>query len=136
MAVAAADLLSPTGEIEGPALWPGEDSSAVNARLAGYIEDGEAQAADIEAGAAHDAAVKAWAYHRAYLAVFIVLSRKASSVTVNDQASTSMVVAQIQNFKDLSDAKRAEFDGLVAEVAGTETAVTQPTVAAKTVIAW
>lgn len=135
MAVAAADLKSPAGEIEGAVLWPGETDSQVTARLSAYVADGETQAAEIAAGS-RDAAVKAWAYYRAYMAVYMRLTAEPSTVTVNDQATVSMLVTQIQNWKDLADAKLASFTDLLDSATETEPTATQPTVAARTVFTW
>ena len=136
MAVTPAELLSPTGEIEGAALWPGENDAAVSARLAGYIADGVDKAARVTDPGDNDAAVKAWAYHRAYQAVFVALSRIPSTVALNDQGSASMLVTQIQNFKDLADDKLTEFNGLLPAGEGTATTVAPASVSAPTTFTW
>ncbi len=69
MPVTKADLKAPKGEIE-PAWFPAGD---VDDRLDAYIADGEARAASV-AESVRDAYVKAWAYHRAYKAVHMLLS--------------------------------------------------------------
>ena len=136
MAVTAADLTSPVGEIEPAVLWPGELGATTTERLTAYVADGELQAADLSAGASRDAAVKAWAYYRAYMAVYIRLTAEPTSKTINDQASESFSVQQIQNWKDMADAKLATFTELVDEATDVQPTLTQPTVAARTVFTW
>ena len=136
MAVTAADLTSPTGEIEPAVLWPGEAGATTTARLTAYVADGELQAADIAAGASHDAAVKAWAYHRAYMSVYMRLTAEPTATTINDQGSASWSTQQVQNWKDLADAKLAAFTEIVDEATDAEPTATQPTVAARTVFSW
>ena len=136
MAVTSNDLLSPAGELEPAVLWPGEASSDTTARLTGYIEDGVAKAASVSDATANDTAVKTWAYYRAYLAVYLRLTATPSTVALNDQGSASMLVTQIQNFRDLSDAKLTEFNRLLPADEVTATTVAPASVSAPTTFTW
>lgn len=120
MAVVVADLTSPTGELDRTVLFPGDDASAFTARLTAYIAQGvtEATAESIAAGDV-DAAVTAWAYYRAYDAVYQRLAASPLSVTLSDQGGSSYGASQAGHFKALAEAKLAEFEGL-AEPTTTE----------------
>jgi len=116
MAVLPADLKAANGgRIEPGTMFPEESSVALDQRLQKYIDEGLAKAvADGLSGPAEqDAATKAWAYHRAFDAVFIRLSSNPSSVTLNDQGGSSFLVTQIQNFKDLAFEALGEYDVIV-----------------------
>lgn len=111
MSVTAASLLSPTGEIE-ISFFPGENETQVTARLNAYITEGVAKAAALS-GAAQDAPVTSWAYHRAYKAIYTKLLRNPSSWAVEGEGSASISSAQIREFGKLADDKLAEFNGAV-----------------------
>lgn len=111
MAVAAADLLSPNGEIE-VSFFPGEDETAVTGRLTAYISDGNAKAASLS-GAEKDAAVTAWAYHRAYKAIYTKLLRNPSSWSLEGEGSASISGEQIKAFGRLADDYLAVFNAAV-----------------------
>lgn len=106
MAVTPADLLAPNGMLES-SLFPGEDPASLETRLNTYIVEAAARTDN-------DAAVKAWAYHRAFLAVYIRLTSKPASVEFEDQGSHSYLITQIENVYRLSQEYRDEYDRLVA----------------------
>jgi hypothetical protein len=108
MAVAATDLLEPAGDLS-PELFPGLDTAGVATLLAGYITDA---AARIPAGlspAQYDAAVRAWAYSRAYRAVALRLSRDPASSTLEGEGSTTITAEQIRTFKSEAEKWAADF---------------------------
>lgn len=106
MAVTPQQLLAPVGEIES-SFFPTDDD--VTARLQHYVDDALAKEPT-----ASDDAVKAWAYHRAYRAIYVAMSASPATATLNDEGSRSYLVTQIQNFRDLSDAKLREWERLIA----------------------
>ncbi len=108
----APSLLAPIGEIELE-FFPEEDESTVTERLDAYIAEGTRKSAALS-GAEQDVAVTAWAYHRAYLAIYTRLLAAPSSWSLNDEGSASRTGMQISAFRDLAVAKLSEFNGLVA----------------------
>lgn len=136
MAVTATQLLSPSGELDPGSLWPGESSADTTARLTGYIADGVSRVSELS-GLAADRAVTVWAYHRAYHSVYLRLAALPSSVTINDEGSSSTTSAQMDAFRKLSAAKRDEFDEIVAEAQGeVGTGAVQPSAAARNRYHW
>lgn len=105
MAVTPAQLLAPQGDLEA-SLFPGEATDALNMRLQGYISEGEARTSD-------DAAVRAWAYHRAFHAVYIRLTTTPHQVSFEDQGGHSYLMSQIENVYNLSRRYLEEFNALV-----------------------
>ena len=114
MPLTAADLLEPAGELSA-ALFPGDDATALTTRLTGYLTDAYVRAPG------NDDAVRAWAYHRAYRAVYVAMSRAASSASLSDQGSISYTAAQIQNFLDLSNGALADYETAITDTAATST---------------
>lgn len=91
MAVTAADLVAPKGELES-SLFKGEDIVADGGRLDQYIAEAVAK------GAASDEAVKAWAYHRTYLAVYLRMSSAPVKASLDDQGSREYDSKQAERF--------------------------------------
>lgn len=140
MPVAVADVKSPKGLIES-AMFPDENTVALDVRLTAYIDEGESRATPIADADANDDAVKAWTYWRAFTAVFIRLSASPSSATLNDQASASYLLTQIQHFRDMAAEQRGIFDALLLTAAEPVAAVVPlpvaaPSGAARTVFGW
>lgn len=102
MAVEATDLVAPQGKIE-IGFFPGEDEIKTNERLASYLVEGYAKAGSLSAGAQQDAAAEAWAYHRAYIAIYTRLSITPYHAALNDQGSRTYSSQQINVFKELAD---------------------------------
>lgn len=122
MALAGPDLVEPIGSLTAE-LFPELDAAAFAARMTAYASQGntEATAAGFT-GSAVDAPARAWAYHRAYTAIFTRLNRDPASVSLSDQGSAAFLGAQLQAFRDMADASRAEFDAAVAALAADVTA--------------
>src|SRR5678816_1648825 len=113
MAVLPAALKSQNGgRLEPELLFPEELPTAVDQRLQKYIDEGVVRATGLT-GTDLDDAVKVWAYHRAFDAVFVRLSSQPASVTLNDQGAGSYLQQQIQNFRELSVAALEEFEEVV-----------------------
>lgn len=124
MAVTVASLLKAHGGLVNPELFEDEDNDALEARLLAYITEGAAEAALVLTDAATiDKATKAWATHRWALQAFVDLSGTYASVQFKDQGSGSMLVTQIQNFKDLADAQLLAYTELLDSEADTPSAV-------------
>lgn len=116
MAVAPADLTAPKGAVQ-PSFFPDDDAAALAARLQLWITEGTERAEDIADIDAHDRAVAAWAYYRAFRAVYLRKSDEPSTVELRDQGSRQNLITQIQNFRDEAEAYRAEFEALLAAAA-------------------
>lgn len=114
MAITAAACLTPSGRLNGAALWPkggklnplGYDEAVVNATLVGYIAEGYAKTA-------LDAAVLQWVYYRAYQEAYERLLLMPASVTVSDQGGSSYMQAQIDAVGRLASDALAAFEALV-----------------------
>lgn len=105
MPVNAADLVAPSGELEGN-LFPGEDPAATGGRLDQYIDEANSLIADMDSQPDNpDSAVKAWAYHRAYRAVFIRMSADPTRANLDDQGTEQFDVKQADRFRTLSEEK-------------------------------
>lgn len=115
MALVAALFMKPQGLIEFDTMFPEESESTVRTRLETYIAEGNLKAAEASSESI-DLAVAAWVYYRAFFAVFVGLSATPSSAAMADQGSTVYTSYQIQNFKALSDAYLAEFQGYVSAI--------------------
>jgi hypothetical protein len=112
MAITSADLLAPLGDIE-PSFFPSDDPAALDARLNAYIADGEAQAAAAQVPEVNtDAAVEAWAYYRAYKAIWLRLSEAPSSLSMIDQGSRSRTDQQREAFHQLWEQYLTLWNGL------------------------
>lgn len=111
------DLRSPTGDL-GDSLFPGESSGKLDERLQGYIDEGAAKAAaaSVIGEDASDLA-KAWAYYRAYHAVYVRMLNDPSSVEMAGQGSKSSLWSQIEAMGKLADAAKATYEDLLPEVA-------------------
>lgn len=132
MAVAPNDLRAPKGKVEA-SLFPGEASAALDERLQAYIDDGAAKSSALT-GAAKDAATKAWAYHRAFDAVFIRLANQPQSVSLADQGSKSYGAKQAEYFKQLAEQYGDEFSMLVVGTATVESALPPTTFTANRIV--
>lgn len=120
MAITGQDLISPAGEVE-EALFPGEDSASITARLDGYVTDAYQRinvAAPDMAEADKDRAAEDWAYHRAYTAVYIRLSAEPAQASLDDQGSRSYLISQIQNFRNMAQDRLQAFHGRLQTAMG------------------
>ena len=102
-----ADMLVPAGLL-APSHFPGEGPEVINTRLTGYINDGAKRAPDVAAERQFDAVI-AWAYHLAFLAVYVRLTTSPAQADVEDQASYQYLVTQINNVKALADEWHGKF---------------------------
>lgn len=113
MAVKAEDLLAPAGELE-PDLFPNEvkgtDRAPLLTRLSTYIADAVAK------GSPSDEATKAWAYHRAYRAVYISMSANPIKADEAGQGSATFDKTQADRFLALSNEWLAVWEDLIGEV--------------------
>ena len=109
MAVTAEDLMQPYGELEG-AWFPSDDGVALEARLTAYIAEGaeKASAADDV-----DAAATAFAYARAYEAVYLRLSGSPASVGIVGHMNRQYTQEQVRAFRAKAAEWRAVFEGHV-----------------------
>lgn len=100
MAVTAEDLTAPLGLIE-LSLFPVDEDEAdpitLEVRLGAYIADA------ISKGSPSDEATKAYAYHRAFLAVYLTISADPESLSLDEQGSSIFHSQQAERFKRLSD---------------------------------
>jgi hypothetical protein len=107
----AENLLEPQG-ILTPGMFPGV--ADLLSHLGGYIETATAEAAryGVVAGSV-DAFVRAWTYHRAYLAVATRLATTPATYSLADQGSRSYSNEQIRTARALADKYLADALDLV-----------------------
>lgn len=114
MAVAWDDLVEPEGELNIALLFPADTDNG-EVRLTGYLADGLTRLGSLTGDAA-DAAVTLWAQYRAYLAKYQSMLNAEASAAFVDSGSSSFFWQQINAWKELADAKLAEFEGAVGDV--------------------
>ncbi len=108
-----ADLLSPVGRIDPAVHFPGETTRQVEARVQAYLTDATTRTAAFTDETTGDEARTAWAYYRAYDAVYQRMVSLPSSVAFTDEGSGSYLVTQMQLIKDERDAAFEEYEELV-----------------------
>jgi hypothetical protein len=112
-----ADMLAPAGLLT-LSLFPGEGAEAVNTRLTSYINDGVTRA-----GGGPEAdydSVLAWAYHRAFMAVYVRLTTSPAQGEVDDAGKYQYLITQINNVKTLADEWLTRFEELTTTAEATD----------------
>ena len=131
MAMIATDCLTPSGRLNGAALWPkggrtnpkGYNESEVGETLSAYLQEGYAKAEVVALAAAdQDEPARLWAYYRAYQEAYERLLLMPSSVSVSDQGSSGYTQAQIELVGSLASGALAEFTDLLEELGTIEEA--------------
>ena len=119
MAVNPASLIAPRGEIH-PDMFPGLDREALEERVAAYVSDGMTQFARSTGADAgnRDAAVRAWATHRAYTDAANALNASALAKALNDQGSVTRSFEQIRRWDARAGYWLDRFDALVQPASG------------------
>lgn len=120
MAITGQDLISPAGEVE-EALFPGEDSASITARLDAYVTEAYQRINAAAPGMEEedkDRAAEDWAYHRVYTAVYLRLSAEPAQASLDDQGSRSYLISQIQNFRNMAHDRLQAFHGRMETVMG------------------
>lgn len=121
MAVVAADLTFPTGEIQ-PQWFEGQDLPALLATWIGIVEPVVPPAATPEQA---DAIVTAYAYWRAYSAIYMRMAGDPNSVALSGELSAGWAPANTKAFFTRAEWWRLRYE---AEVAGVEETVAAETV--------
>jgi len=107
MAITGASLLQTNGgEIEND-FFPSETLAQLTDRLNRYVVEGYSKAPTL------DAAVKAWAYYRTYMAIYLRMSAQPTNTELVDQSRVGWDKEQALRFYDLAQEKLAEFDALI-----------------------
>ena len=101
--VTPADLVAPKGELEA-SLFPKEDIAASGGRLEQYLSEVNGS----------DEAKKAYAYYRAYRAVYVRMSSTPIRASLDDQGSREFDKGQADRFLALSEEWRAVYDVAIA----------------------
>jgi hypothetical protein len=113
-----ADLIAPTGKVEGSSMFPDDSSTALVTRMQAYLDEGYRRAQSVDDVSDKDDAARHWAYHRAFEAVFLRLASSPSSVTVQGDGSASYTASQIDHFRNLSQDELALHLELIPADAG------------------
>jgi hypothetical protein len=103
MAVDGTQLISPVGEID-PSLFPSDGENELPERLDAYLLEAEGKVTGVS-----DEGKKAWAYYRAYRAIYIRLS-STPSARFDDQGEVRYSDKQIENFNTLAEKYLAEWE--------------------------
>jgi hypothetical protein len=109
------DLLAENGGLIESGFFPNVSAPDVLSRLDAYLVKGRAAALALGVVDPEPAAI-AWAYHKAFTAVFLRLSAAPSTVQLNDAGQRSYLITQIQNFKDMADEQLALYNAQLASV--------------------
>jgi hypothetical protein len=117
--IAAASLLAPSGPIT-PALFPGEDSLALTARLEGYLASayGDSRVSPLTPDATKDKGARAFALYTAFTDVYIRMNAEANAVNVTEKGSTTYTDKQRENMLAIAAGYLADLDDLIAVPAG------------------
>jgi len=113
-------LLQPVGELETQ-LFPHLDAAlsppppvTLEERLEQYLDEGYTRAADFSLDDEdHDTYARAWAYYRAYFAVYQRMIATAAEARIDGQGSRRYDPKQALAFLELANAKKGEADALV-----------------------
>lgn len=112
MAIVAADVLSPAGEIKGAIWFPSLSSGEVTTLVNGFITDAYTHTDD-------DEAAELWVYYRAATDVADEMTRNAASKTVNLDAqgsrTTQTLKDQIDYWVQKAAAYLARFNDAITE---------------------
>lgn len=106
------DLTVPTGEIDAAAWFP-TDTDDGEARIEGYIAAAELKTADIADADERDIATATYAYHLAYVAIWLAMSGGGTGASMVNEESYQTSKDLIENFRRRADEKLAEFEDLV-----------------------
>ena len=108
------DFIAPFGLFR-PTMFPLEDD--LTAKITTYLDDAEERCVALS-GAALDAAVEAWVYHKGFLAAHVDYNAEAAINTIADQGGEEFTFSQIQQWKVLSDEYLAKFTNILASSEG------------------
>ena len=131
MAVKPSDLMEPRGLVT-PDMFPedSKDDNKLSERLAVYIQEGESN----QSGTPLDTATKAWAYYRAFLAVYNRMSALPQSVSANEEGGHMFVQVQAERFKTMSEEYYAIWTNLIDDEVPIHSSA--PFGSVKTVFTW
>ncbi len=114
MTVIAADLLLPSGEIDGVLFYPALDSGAITTRLTAYIAEGGAQGALLNVVPAMlDWYTKVYSYYRAWSDVVNRLTLTPASASLEGEGSRSFLQTQINSWIVARNAWQSQLAQLV-----------------------
>lgn len=111
-------LLAPRGEVE-PSYFPQDTPEALTARLTAYIDDGTTRVAAWAAANTgntldQDAAVRAWAMHRAMKQLHMDLSSNPARSDLEGQGGATYLKDQINTFAVNADYWLREYQALLS----------------------
>lgn len=122
MTIVAADLILPSGEIDGGLFYPALDSGALATRLGAYITQGYAQGTELQVlPALADWYARVYGYYRAWSDVVNRLTLTPASAALEGEGSRTFLQTQINSWIQQRDAWKAQLAQLVPQ---TSTATT------------
>lgn len=105
-----ADMMQPAGMLT-LSLFPNySDQTALNEFLEGLLAAGYENASDLDEQDEKDGAALAFAYYRAYDAIYQRLLNSPSTASIDGEASRQFLWSQIEAFQKLSDRYKGEYD--------------------------
>jgi hypothetical protein len=138
MTLVAADLLSPSGEIDGALFYPQLSSGGVSAKLGLYITAAAsfADGAGVSDPALVDELSRAWIYYRAWNDVVQRLTLTPATASLGGEVSTSFLQTQINEWIKGRDMWRAAYLALIPLPPGSTVEQAGLSQAVDTVIRW
>jgi len=116
MAVTVLDILHPEGELNR-SMFPDDD---VETLALIWFADAEARATALDAGEVKDAAVKAWAYYRAFTTMAGAIALRPTTSDYYNQRQETWGADRIRYFQERAEYYLVQFNTLVVPVvAGT-----------------
>lgn len=114
----SADLIQPKGELE-PSLFPSDKGDSLGTRLDLYLTQAYGSMPLALTEGVKDKAAAAYAYARAYRAIYIRLAGDPTIVVMTDQGSKTYTKEQIAAFATLAEEKQKEYIALIAPASTT-----------------
>lgn len=102
-------------------LFPADDTPTLKAYLSKKLDEGYTRALAVVPGLSvpnRDACAIAWAYSRAFLAVWLRLSATPSEIGVQGESTTKRTDAQIATFKEFADSYLARHEQFIPSAVG------------------
>ncbi|MEO7102868.1 MAG: hypothetical protein ABI119_05980 [Gemmatimonadaceae bacterium] len=115
MALVAADLASPAGEVETTLFYPGTLDAAVTARLNAYLTQGYALGTALTDTVAQDDLARNYAYYRAWSDVVNRITLQPASTSLAGEVSISRLQSQINTWIVARDAWRQAYLALLPD---------------------
>jgi hypothetical protein len=134
MAITTESLTAPAGRLAS-SLFPTDDEEQFEARLEAYVADAEAKTAVITDAVKQEEAQLAWAYYRAYDAIYERMTTSPIEVDLDVGGRGTFSTKQIENVERIRNGYLNQFNTIIAELSAlASTTVSAGTVAVESVV--